>query len=559
MNTLETYNLWLNHPKMDDASRNILKSMSESDIQMAFSKEIEFGTAGMRGIIGPGINRMNSFVVRKATYGFAQYLLKQNDALQRGVVIAHDNRHQSTEFSLESAKVLANLGFKVYLFDGLRPTPELSFAVRELKAIAGIMITASHNPKEYNGYKVYDEHGCQLVPKLADQAIAEIKKVTDYFSISTEHDPSLIQKIGKEMDEVYLKRVDEILINPEINKKFSVTYSPLHGTGSVFVVDYLKRHGYTVYPVESQMTNDPNFGSVASSNPEEGEAYTEAIELAKEKHSLLALVTDPDADRLGVAVLHKGEYVLLNGNQSAVVLLYYILSERKRKALLPSKGIVFSTNVSTQLGKTITEAFGLEYRISLTGFKYIGDQARQIESTNEEYVFGFEESYGCLIKDFVRDKDAVQAVMMLVEAAGYYHEQGKTLCDVLEDIYRMYGYVLEDTISINLVGLEGPERMKKILAYFRSDAMKLKTSKVVKVEDNLSQTSLENGVVTTLTLPKSDMVKFFLDDGSWFVLRPSGTEPKLKVYFGVTAKTSSHAKERLLALKHDVMDQIHQL
>ena len=438
MNYLDKVNLWKNYKDLDASLLEELNNMSDKELQDAFTNDLEFGTGGLRGVLGVGTNRMNIYIVRKATLGFGRYLLTKENAKEKGVSIAYDNRHLSQVFATESAKVLASLGFKVYLFEALRPTPELSFSVRHFQNIGGIMITASHNPKEYNGYKIYDETGCQLIPADADKVIAEINKVTDYFNIEASLNHENIQYIGKEIDEIYIKEIKKIMLQPNLPKEFKVVYTPLHGTGQVFAVDVLKSVGYDVYPVMSQMTNDPNFSGVKSSNPENAEAYDEGIELARELDAELVLATDPDADRLGVAVKHNGDYVLLNGNQSGAIVLKYILETKKQLNTLPENGYVFTTNVSSTLPVAIAKKYGMNVGITLTGFKFIGEQARLIEGKGE-YVFGYEESYGCLVSDVVRDKDSIQAILMLCEAAAYYKSKGMNLVEVLYDIFKEYG------------------------------------------------------------------------------------------------------------------------
>ena len=459
MNYLEKAKVWMDNPKLDAKLRLELEAMDDAALKDAFTNDLEFGTAGMRGVLGVGTSKMNVHVVAKATLGFGRYLLTLDNACSRGVAIAHDNRHLSKEFARISAEVLATLGIKSYLFEELRPTPELSFAVRHFGCVGGIMITASHNPKEYNGYKIYDETGCQSVPKEAAKVVAEINKITDYFDIDHSKNHELITYIGKEVDEVYINEVKKIILRPDLKKDFKVVYTPLHGTGQVFAADVLKSVGYDVYPLACQMTNDPNFSGVKSSNPENKEAYDEAIAYAKEIGAKLVLATDPDADRLGVAVEHNGEFVLLTGNQSAALVFDYLINTRKEFGTIPADGYLFTTNVSSTLPVAIAKKFGLGVKITLTGFKFIGEKAREMEQGEGTYVFGYEESYGCLISDCVRDKDAIQAILMLCESAAYHYEQGKDFVEALDDIFAEYGYYKEGIANFNLSGLEGAAKI----------------------------------------------------------------------------------------------------
>ncbi len=557
MTYLEKANLWKNNPNLDANLRKELESMTDNDLKEAFTNDLEFGTGGLRGILGAGTNRMNIYIVNKATLGFGRYLRSLgDDALTRGVAISHDNRHQSVEFARSSAEVLSSLGFKVYLFEALRPTPELSFAVRHFHCIGGIMITASHNPKEYNGYKIYDETGCQLVPKDADKVIAEINKIDDYFNIETSLNHELIEYIGKEVDDVYINEIKKIILRPNLKKDFKLVYTPLHGTGQVFAPQVLQSVGYDVVPLACQMTCDPDFSGVKTSNPENKEAYDEAIELAREIGAKIVLATDPDADRLGIAVLHNGEYVLFTGNQTAALVLDYILKTRKELNTLPSDGYVFTTNVSSTLPVAIAEAYGMKVEITLTGFKFIGEKAREMEAGKGTYVFGFEESYGCLISDCVRDKDSIQAILMLCETAAYYQEKGMDLVDALNAIYEEYGYYKEGITNISLAGLEGQAKIQRIMEYFRTTDIALKGFSILAKDDVKLGIKTVYGVEdekSRINLPSSNVIKYYLNDNMWFVLRPSGTEPKLKVYYGVKGTTQADADAKLDALSKEVL------
>lgn len=561
MNYLEKANLWKKNPNLEPTLKEELEAMDDQALQEAFTTDLEFGTAGLRGVLGAGTNRMNIYIVAKATLGFGRYLSNFENAFKRGVAIAHDNRHQSKEFARISAEVLATLGFHVYLFEELRPTPELSFAVRHFGCVGGIMITASHNPKEYNGYKIYDESGCQCLPAAADQVIKEINQIEDYFSIDHSKNHDRIEYIGKEVDEVYIREVKKIILRPNLKKNLKFVYTPLHGTGQVFAADVLKSVGYDVYPLACQMTNDPDFSGVKTSNPENKEAYDEAIEYAGQIGAKIVLATDPDADRLGIAVEHNGEYVLFTGNQTAALVLDYILKTRKEQKTLPEDGYVFTTNVSSTLPVAIAHKYGMKVEITLTGFKFIGEKARQMEGGNGTYVFGFEESYGCLVSDCVRDKDSIQAILMLCETASYYAEKGMDLVDALNAIYEEYGFYKEGITNIGLKGLEGAAKIKRIMEYFRTKDIALKNFTILAKDD--VKLSVHTDFVTQqkekISLPSSNVIKYFLNDNMWFVLRPSGTEPKLKVYYGVVGKNQAEADAKLLELMEEVLAIVNEI
>ena len=559
MGYLEKAKVWKDFKDLEPNLKKELESMDDNQLKEAFTDDLEFGTGGLRGILGAGTNRMNIYIVMKATLGFGRYLLKQSPvAGQRGVAISHDNRHQSVEFARKSAEVLSTLGFRVFLFEALRPTPELSYAVRNFKCIGGIMITASHNPKEYNGYKIYDETGCQLIPAEADKVIAEIEKIDNYFEIDSSKNHELIYYIGKDVDDKYIEDVKKIILRPNLKKDFKLVYTPLHGTGQVFAPQVLQSVGYDVVPLACQMTCDPDFSGVKTSNPENKEAYDEAIELAKEIGAKIVLATDPDADRLGIAVEHNGEYVLFTGNQTASLVFDYICKTRKELGTLPKDGFMFTTNVSSTLPIAIAEKYGLKVEITLTGFKFIGEKAREMEDQHKgTYVFGFEESYGCLISPIVRDKDSIQAILMLCETAAYYREKGMDLVDALDAIYKEYGYYHEGITNIGLAGLEGKAKIGRIMDYFRTTDIALKDFKILAKDDVKLSVHTEYGKnedkKSKINLPTSNVIKYYLNDNMWFVLRPSGTEPKLKVYYGVVGKTEKEANEKLDTLKNEVM------
>lgn len=548
----EKYNKWVNHPNIDPALKAELLAMDEKQKVDAFYTNIEFGTAGMRGLLGAGTNRINLHTIRKANTGFAQYITANGEeAMQRGVAIGYDNRHMSYEFAMDSAKVLASYNIRSYVFESLRPTPELSFAVRTLNCFGGIMVTASHNPKEYNGYKLYDEKGCQLIPDLAKQVIDRVNAVEDELAIRVDLTPEqekLITVIGKEIDEQYYAKVLGIQLNPEVKKTdVKIIFTPQHGTANIPVKEVFTRAGYQFVPVEEQCTPDPDFSNTPTPNPEETASYNLALEYAKREDADIVLSCDPDADRMGVAVKHHGDYVLLTGNQSGSVLIEYILSQLKAKGKMPANPVMFNTVVTSDLGEKIAAKYGVETEKTLTGFKFIGEKVAKYELTHEkEYVFGYEESYGSLISPFVRDKDAPQACLMLAEAACFYKAQGKTLVDVLDGLYEELGTYQESQTSITLAGKEGAERIKEIIATFRNEAPEeIGGLKVIASEDYGCLKRYENGSEQALIgFTKSDVLKFYLEDGSWIAVRPSGTEPKCKFYYCVRGTSKENAKEK---------------
>lgn len=548
----EKYNKWVNHPNIDPALKAELLSMDEKQKVDAFYTNIEFGTAGMRGLLGAGTNRINLHTIRKANAGFAQYIVANGEsAMKRGVAIGYDNRHMSYEFAMDSAKVLASYNIRSYVFESLRPTPELSFAVRTLDCFGGIMVTASHNPKEYNGYKLYDEKGCQLIPDLAKQVIDRVNAVEDELAITVELTPEqekLITVIGADIDEQYYAKVLDIQLNPEVKKEdVKIIFTPQHGTANIPVKEVFTRAGYQFVAVEEQCSPDPDFSNTPTPNPEEPASYDLALEYAKREDADIVLSCDPDADRMGVAVKHNGEYVLLTGNQSGSVLIEYIFSQLTAKGKMPANAVMFNTVVTSDLGEKIAAKYGVETEKTLTGFKFIGEKVAKYEVTHEkEYVFGYEESYGSLISPFVRDKDAPQACLMLAEAACYYKAQGKTLVDVLDGLYEELGTYQESQTSITLAGKEGAERIKEIIATFRNDAPKeIGGLKVRASEDYGTLKHYENGAETDLVgFTKSDVLKFYLEDGSWIAVRPSGTEPKCKFYYCVCGTSKENAKEK---------------
>ena len=552
MDYLSKYQQWCNSSNVDFETKAELLAIAdnEKEIKERFFCDLAFGTGGLRGLIGAGTNRINKYVVRKTTQGYANYIKKLGKAaMERGVVIAHDNRRFSIAFSEETAGVLAANGIKAYLFDSLRPTPELSFAVRELNAIGGVVITASHNPPEYNGYKLYDERGCQLVSEINDVVIDEIAKIDDMLSVdclSVKDAGELIVRLPKEIDEKYYAMVMAIAINPDVDKsKIRIVYSPQHGTGNVPVREVLSRLGYNVIPVEEQCFPNTEFVNTKNPNPETDAAYELSFKYAKEADADIVITTDPDCDRLGVAVKKNGEYVRMTGNQSAAVLLEYILSQRAEKGTLPENGVMFNTVVTSDLGDRVCQKYGVSVEKTLTGFKYIGEKIYRHETTDKkQFVFGYEESYGCLISDAVRDKDGVQASMMLCEAAAYYSTKGKTLLDVLNELYADHGFFLDALDNFYFKGIDGTEKIGRLVDGLRNDPPKTCGDvKVIDMEDYKSEKMLNAG------FPASNVLRFIMEDGSWVAVRPSGTEPKCKFYFSVVAPDKSAAENKLKLMR----------
>lgn len=562
MSYMDKYNQWKNDPNLDASLKSEINAMTDKEIEDAFYTNLEFGTAGMRGILGAGTNRMNIYTVRKANVGFAKYLCTKPEAKEKGVAIGYDNRHMSYRFAMESAKVLATYGIKSFVFESLRPTPELSFAVRYLKCAGGIMITASHNPKEYNGYKVYDDTGCQLIPEWADEVVAYVNAVEDELNIEVFNDEQaypFITYIGEEVDEAYYKAVMGIEVNPGMNKdNFRIVFSPEHGTSNIPVRTCLKRLGYDIVPVLAQCAPDPDYTNTASPNPEVASAYDLAIKKAKEVDADVVVVCDPDGDRLGVVAKHNGEYVMMSGNQSAAVYLEYILSQMKEKGTLPSNAVMYNTIVTSDLGELVARSYGVDVEKTLTGFKFIGDKIRKYEKTNEkQFVFGYEESYGCVIKDFVRDKDAVQAVLTAAEAGNYYKKQGKDLIDVLNELYAKHGTFKETQIALSKAGAAGAQRIKDIMAGLRDNApTKIGDYNVVAYEDFQTSVRHDGATETAIDLPKSNVLKYYLEDGSWIAARPSGTEPKCKFYFSIKGNDAADAMAKTEVFQKDMMNII---
>ena len=551
MNYMERYRLWLNSNNTDADTKKELESIAdnESEIKERFFCELEFGTGGLRGVIGAGINRINKYIIRKTTQGYAEYIKKAGaDACRRGIVIAHDNRRFSVEFCRETAGVLAANGIQAYIFDSLRPTPELSYAVRYMNAFGGVVITASHNPPEYNGYKLYDERGCQLVPEVNDLVVEEIAKIEDALSVKSltlDEAGDLIKILGEEVDESYYNAVMSICVCPDIDKDIKIVYSPQHGTGNVPVRTVLDRLGYNVIPVEEQCAPDTEFSNTKNPNPETDDAYILAIEYAKKYDADIIITNDPDCDRLGVVVKQDGVYTRMTGNQSAAVLLEYILSQRSKNGTLPKNGVMFNTIVTSDLGDRVCGKYGVSVEKTLTGFKFIGDKIYKHEIAGDKtFVFGYEESYGCLVADFVRDKDAVQASLMLCEAAAYYKSLGKTLIDVLNELYAEHGYFLDALDNFTFKGIDGGDKISALVDGLRNDPPAMVGDiKVAKMEDYRSAEMKNAG------FPSSNVLRFILEDGSWVAVRPSGTEPKCKFYFSVVAENKEKASVKLKDMK----------
>lgn len=562
----ENYQIWADRTDLPQNLQDDMKKLAadEKAAEDAFYQPLSFGTAGMRGLLGAGINRMNIFTVRQATEGLARLMDSLDDAVKgRGVAISYDSRHFSPEFAIESAKVLGAHGIKAYVFETLRPTPELSFTVRHLNAYAGIMITASHNPKEYNGYKIYGEDGGQMPPKESDIITASIREA-DMFEVPVKDEAELVEagllvKIGKDVDDVYLAEVKTVTVNQElidtVGKDMKLVYSPLHGTGALIAGQALKNAGFenvTIVPEQAEPNGD--FPTVKLPNPEDPEALAMGIALAKEQGADVVIAVDPDADRLGTAVRQpSGEYQLLTGNQIGAVLLNYLLTAKKAAGTLPANGALVKSIVSSEFAADIAKSFGVETINVLTGFKYIAEQIQHFEDTNEHtFLFGFEESYGYLVKSFTRDKDSVQATVLLAEVAAYYKSLGKTLYDGLQELFEQYGYFVENTKSLTFAGIDGADKIASLMNKFRAETpAEFGGVKVAKVEDFSLQTETDTatGAVTPMTLPKANVVKYWLTDGSWVAVRPSGTEPKIKFYVGTKGATAQAADEELAAIQ----------
>lgn len=567
MSYQENYQKWVDFVELPDYLRQDLENMDEKTKEDAFYTNLEFGTAGMRGLVGAGTNRINIYVVRQATEGLARLIeSKGGNEKERGVAIAYDSRHFSPEFAFESAAVLAKHGIKSYVFESLRPTPELSFAVRHLNCFAGIMVTASHNPAPFNGYKVYGEDGGQMPPHDADALTTYIRAIENPFAVEvadveTEKASVLIEVIGEAVDVEYLKEVKDVNINPalieEFGKDMKIVYTPLHGTGEMLARRALAQAGFdSVQVVEAQATADPDFSTVTSPNPESQAAFALAEELGRQVGADVLVATDPDADRVGVEVLQKdGSYLNLSGNQIGAIMAKYILEAHKNAGTLPENAALCKSIVSTDLVTKIAESYGATMFNVLTGFKFIAEKIQEFEEKhNHTYMMGFEESFGYLIKPFVRDKDAIQAVLVVAELAAYYRSRGLTLADGIEEIYKEYGYYAEKTISVTLSGVDGAEQIKAIMAKFRNNApTEWNATAITVVEDFKAQTAtVADGTVTNLTTPPSDVLKYTLADGSWIAVRPSGTEPKIKFYIAVVGETNEESQAKITNIEAEI-------
>ncbi|MFZ2530838.1 phospho-sugar mutase [Streptococcus parasuis] len=563
----EAYQTWLDFADLPDYLREELVAMDEKTKEDAFYTNLEFGTAGMRGYIGAGTNRINVFVVRQATEGLAKLVeSKGEEAKKRGVAIAYDSRHFSPEFAFESAQVLAAHGIKSYVFESLRPTPELSFAVRHYNAIAGIMVTASHNPKEFNGYKVYGEDGGQMPPADAAALTDYIRAIENPFTVEladleASKENGLITVLGEETDVKYLEELKDLNINPDLiaeyGKDMKIVYTPLHGTGEMLARRALAQAGFeSVQVVEAQATPDPDFSTVASPNPESQAAFALAEELGREVDADVLLATDPDADRVGVEVRQAdGSYWNLSGNQIGAIIAKYILEANKQAGTLPANAALAKSIVSTELVTKIAESYGATMFNVLTGFKFIAEKIQEFEEKhNYTYMFGFEESFGYLIKPFVRDKDAIQAVLIVAEIAAYYRSRGMTLADGIDEIFKEYGYFAEKTISVTLSGKDGAEQIKAIMAKFRDNSPEqFNATDIAVFEDFALQTKTDkDGNVEKLTTPPSDVLKYTLADDSWFAVRPSGTEPKIKFYIATVGETLAEAEEKIANIEKEI-------
>ena len=566
---LEKYNEWCNNPIFDEETKQDLLSIkdNEEEIKDRFYKDLEFGTAGLRGVIGIGTNRMNKYTVTKATQGLANFIIKENTQ-NKGVAISYDSRNMSKEFSEETALCLNANGIKTYIFDELRPVPELSFAVRELGCTAGIMITASHNPPKYNGYKVYWDDGAQIVAPKDKEIIEEVKAVVDFSKIKAMEKEEAIKQglynvIGKDIDDKYIAELKKQIINPdiikEVEKDIKIVYTPLHGTGNKPVKRVLSELGFTnVYIVPEQEKPDGNFPTVEYPNPEDEKAFKLALDLANKVNADIVLATDPDADRLGVYAkdVKTGKYMAFTGNMSAMLIAEYILNQKQQKDILPKNGVLIKSIVSTNMADAIAKEYNLELIEVLTGFKYIGEKIKEFEKTHEkEYVFGFEESYGCLVGTHARDKDGICAVMMLCEAAAFYKKQGLTLWNQMIKMYEKYGYYKEGITSITMEGADGAEKIKQIMEELRNNVpTEFGEYKVIKVKDYKTSEckDLQTNNISKINLPTSNVLYYDLENDGWCCVRPSGTEPKIKFYMGVKGKTNEEANTKLENLKQAI-------
>ncbi|MEG0437077.1 MULTISPECIES: phospho-sugar mutase [Carnobacterium] len=568
-----TYETWGNFEDLETNLKEELVSLAENEkmLEDAFYAPLEFGTAGMRGVLGVGVNRMNIYTVRQATEGLARFMDSLGEETKkRGVAIAFDSRHQSPEFAMEAAKTLGAHGIPSYVFESLRPTPELSFAVRFKNAYAGIMITASHNPAEYNGYKVYGEDGGQMPPKEADALTEYVRGIKNSLTIDvlSEEDlkkSNLLTILGEDVDAPYLELVKTVTVNSdlvkEMSKEMKLVFTPLHGTGQMLGERALKNAGFaSISVVPEQAIPDPNFPTIKSPNPEEHSAFEYAIRLGEKENADVLVATDPDADRLGIAVkVPAGHYEVLSGNQIASLMLHYLLTAQKEAGTLPSNGVVLKSIVSSELATAIAKSFSIKMVDVLTGFKFIAEKIKQYEMDHTQtFLFGFEESYGYLVKPFVRDKDAIQALVLVAEVAAFYKKQGKTMYDGLQDIYATYGYYEEKTISVTLAGIEGSAKIKALMAKFREEApIEFAGISVASMEDfDASQRIYSDGKVETIDMPAANVLKYSLADGSWIAIRPSGTEPKIKFYIAAVASSAVEVDKKVAEFEKTIQTLI---
>ena len=540
---------WIELSKTEAWIEDQLSNLSETEKQDAFYKSLEFGTAGMRGLLGVGPNRMNVYTVAKANMGYGKYIASNFKGPLK-VAIAYDNRHQSREFALVSANILSTFGIESYVFSDPRPTPELSFAVRELGCVGGIVITASHNPKEYNGYKVYDETGCQLVDHKIQEVIQYVNEIEDETSLDIKvGDASMIHELDATFDSLYVDKLKGMVLRSDEPKHIKIVFSSQHGTSYPLVPNLLEDLGYDVIVVEEQKAYDPDFSNTKSPNPEEKDAYILPLEYARKYDADLILVCDPDADRMGIAIKHEGDFHYLTGNDGGAILQAYIYSTLDQQGTMPLNPVMFNTVVTSDLGEKIARSYGVDVEKTLTGFKYIGEKIEAHNQKNDkQFVFGYEESYGYLLKDFVRDKDALQACLMVSEAANYYLNRNQTLLDVLYGLFETHGAYYDHLESLSLQGQQGLERIQRILSHFRDHELKnIDTIKVLYKEDYLFQKDTRGNV---LEFPKSNVLKYYLEDGSWIALRPSGTEPKCKIYYNIKDETLDKAKAKFKTLSN---------
>lgn len=568
-----TYETWGNFEDLETNLKEELVSLAENEkmLEDAFYAPLEFGTAGMRGVLGVGVNRMNIYTVRQATEGLARFMDSLGEETKkRGVAIAFDSRHQSPEFAMEAAKTLGAHGIPSYVFESLRPTPELSFAVRFKNAYAGIMITASHNPAEYNGYKVYGEDGGQMPPKEADALTEYVRGIKNSLTIDvlSEEDlkkSNLLTILGEDVDAPYLELVKTVTVNSdlvkEMSKEMKLVFTPLHGTGQMLGERALKNAGFaSISVVPEQAIPDPNFPTIKSPNPEEHSAFEYAIRLGEKENADVLVATDPDADRLGIAVkVPAGHYEVLSGNQIASLMLHYLLTAQKEAGTLPSNGVVLKSIVSSELATAIAKSFSIKMVDVLTGFKFIAEKIKQYEMDHTQtFLFGFEESYGYLVKPFVRDKDAIQALVLVAEVAAFYKKQGKNMYDGLQDIYATYGYYEEKTISVTLAGIEGSAKIKALMAKFREEApIEFAGISVASMEDfDASQRIYSDGKVETIDMPAANVLKYSLADGSWIAIRPSGTEPKIKFYIAAVASSAVEVDKKVAEFEKTIQTLI---